>query len=215
MRISFPSPGTGLKRVGAIGVSGPVGLSLILTGYAVAVLVARAFVSLIAHCTQSCPAIRIEGFHLHHFYYGVGFVLISVTALAFVVDVRTRWDAALVLGIGAGLALDEVGLVLLRANYWDWASLAPIVTFGLAIATGLAYALRLRGASDYRILDKADVFTIISVLLGVTGFLYFVRPVRVYLTVASVASWTSAIFLMGVYGRKHLLRIRRGSFRSA
>jgi len=51
----------------------------------------------------------LRGFHLHHFYYGLGLVLLSVAALSFVEDIRSRWDVALVLGMGTGLMIDEVG----------------------------------------------------------------------------------------------------------
>jgi len=199
-----------LKRFRAPTIAGPVGLSFALAGYSAAVIVARAFVSLIAHCTQSCPAIRIEGFHLHHFYYGLGLVLLSVAALSFVEDIRSRWDVALVLGMGTGLMIDEVGLLLLGAQYWGQASLIPVLAFGLLLALGLAYALRVRGTSDFLSLDVADLMTIISVLLATAGFLYFARPVRTAITAFSAASWVIAVFLMGYYGRKHLLRILRG-----
>ena len=198
-----------MKRVRAPTIAGPVGLSFALAGYSAAVIVARAFVSLIAHCTQSCPAIRIEGFHLHHFYYGLGLVLLSVAALSFVEDIRSRWDVALVLGMGTGLMIDEVGL-LLGAQYWGQASLIPVLAFGLLLALGLAYALRVRGTSDFLSLDVADLMTIISVLLATAGFLYFARPVRTAITAFSAASWVIAVFLMGYYGRKHILRLLRG-----
>lgn len=171
---------------------------------------ARAFVSLIAHCTQSCPAVKIEGFHIHHFYYGVGLILISVTALGVLEDIRSRWDSTLVLGIGTGLALDEVGLILLGAGYWDSVSVMPIFFLGFLIGLGLVYSLRREGASDFGFLDRSDLLTILSVLLGVAGFLYFARPVRTVVIVASVASWAFAVLLLVYHGRRHLLRILRG-----
>ena len=199
-----------MKRFRAPTIAGPVGLSFALAGYSAAVIVARAFVSLIAHCTQSCPAIRIEGFHLHHFYYGLGLVLLSVAALSLVENIRSRWDVTLVLGIGTGLMIDEVGLLFLGAQYWGQASLIPVLAFGLLLALGLIYALRVRGMSDFSSLDVSDLMTILSVLLATAGFLYFARPVRTVITAVSAASWTFAVFLMAYYGRKHLLRILRG-----
>jgi hypothetical protein len=199
-----------LKQFKAPSVAGPVGLLFALAGYSVAVLVARAFVSLIAHCTESCPAIRLEGFHIHHFYYGLGLVVLSVVGLGLVENVRSRWDVALVLGLGAGLIIDEVGLVLLGARYWGQASLIPILGFGLVLGLGLIYTLRTEGTSDFGFLDRSDFLTILSVLLGVAGFLYFARPVRTVVIVVSVASWVFAVLLMGYHGRKHLLKIVRG-----
>lgn len=210
MRTSDAAGSTGLKRFKLPSVAGPVGLSFALAGYSVAVLVARAFVSLIAQCTQSCPMIRIEGFHLHHFYYGLGLVLLSVVSLSFMENIRSRWDGALVLGLGTGLIIDEVGLILLGAHYWGQASVVPILAFGLVLGLGLMYMLRMSGLSDFKFLDRSDLLTILSVLLAVAGFLYFVRPIRTVVTAVSVASWVFAVLLMGYHGRKHLLKILRG-----
>ncbi len=199
-----------MKRLRSPGVAGPVGLTFVLAGYSVAVLVARAFVSLIAHCVESCPTIRIEGFHLHHFYYGLALVVLSVAALGFTQGTITRWDSALVFGIGIGLLFDEVGMILLGAHYWDYMSILLILVPAAMLSLGIAYSLRLRGLSDFKILDRSDVLTTFSVLLAVTGFLYFVRPVRIFVATAAVGSWGSAVVLLGIHGRRHLLKIRRG-----
>ncbi len=191
-------------------IGGPVGISLALAGYSAALLVARTFVSLIAHCTQSCPAIRVEGFYFHHFYYGLIIVLVSFGVLSFARDARTRWDSALVLGIGTGLMVDETGLVLMRVGYWSPGSIGPILaTAGIFLFVAV-YCYRAQGFQDFRLLDKSDVLTIISILLGLAGFLYFARPVRMVVTAASFVSWGSAVILLGVYGRRHLLKILRG-----
>lgn len=203
-----------MKRLRTPGLAGPVGLSFALLGYSVAVLVARAFVALIAHCTQSCPTIRIEGFHLHHFYYGLALLILSLTTLSIVEDPRTRWDASLILGIGAGLVSDEMGLIFLGTRYWDQASFVPIFLFGLVLGSAAAYATYSQGVYDFRLLDKSDVFTVLSVLLAVSGFLYFTRPLRVLVAAGAVVSWIAAVFLMSVYGRKHLLKILRGQFQT-
>ncbi len=199
-----------MKRLRTPGISGPVGLTFVLAGYSIAVLVARAFVSLIAHCVESCPTIRIEGFHLHHFYYGLALVLLSLTALGVAQGTMTRWDAALVLGIGTGLLFDEAGMIFLGAHYWGEISVMLILVPAAMLSLGLAFSLGLRGISDFRILDRSDVLTTLSVLLAVTGFLYFVRPVRIFVATAAVGSWGSAVVLLGIHGRKHLLKIRRG-----
>ena len=203
-----------MKRLRTPGLAGPVGLFFALLGYSVAVIVARAFVALIAHCTQSCPTIRIEGFHLHHFYYGLALLLLSLSALSIVEGPRKQWDAALILGIGAGLVSDEVGLLFLGAPYWGQASMVPIFLFGLVLGSAAAYATYSQGVSGFRLLDKSDVFTVLSVLLAVSGFLYFTRPLRVFVAAGAVVSWIAAVFLMSVYGRKHVLKILRGQFQT-
>src|SRR3989442_3483854 len=82
---------------------GPVGFLLAAVGFTMAVIVARLFVALEARCTQSCPVIRVQGFHIHHLYYGVLLLLASSTIMVFATDGRTRLGTALVLGAGRGL----------------------------------------------------------------------------------------------------------------
>ncbi len=171
---------------------------------------ARAFVTLIAHCTQSCPALEFEGFHFHHFYYGLGLLAISIGIMGVGQDVRTRWDASLVLGIGTGLVFDEMGLILLAAGYWDPVSTLPIFLGGSALGLAAVYQFRRQGVSDFRILDRSDLLTVLSVLLALTGFLYFVRPVRMIVSTGAALSWAASLLLMSVYGRRHVLKILRG-----
>ncbi len=189
-----------------------MGLSFATLGYSIAVLVARAFVSLEAHCTQFCPVIHVQGFRMHHLYYGVVLLLLSASFLAFAENTKTRWDGALVAGIGIGLVADEVGLLVLKASYWDPASLIAIGAVGLALALAtLTDALR-AGLDDFHILDRYDVLTTFSVLLGLTGFLYFDVPPRAFIVAGALGSWGLAILLLSTAGRTHILRIRKGQF---
>lgn len=196
--LSTPSPG------------GPVGLSFTTLGYSVAVLVARAFVFLEARCVQSCPVVRLSGFRMHHLYYGLVLIMLSAMVLAFAEDIRTRWDGALVFGIGLGLAADEVGLLILKVSYWDSSSL--LVIFGIATFLGLtALTTSFRnGFDDFHILSRYDLLTSLAVLLGLTGFLFFDRPLRLFVGVAALSSWTLAILLFSTAGKTHLVRIRKG-----
>lgn len=189
-----------------------MGLSFATLGYTIAILVARAFVSLEAHCTQSCPVIHVQGFRLHHLYYGIVLLLLSASFLALAENTRTKWDGALVAGIGVGLIADEVGLLVLKVSYWDSASLIAIGAIGLALALAtLTTALR-AGLDDFHVLDRFDVLTACSVLLGLTGFLYFDVPPRAFIVAAALGSWGLAILLLSTAGRTHILRIRRGKF---
>ncbi len=200
----------GLKSLNAPSPGGPVGLSFASLGYSIAVLVARAFVTLEAHCVQACPIIHVQGFRMHHLYYGIVLVLLSASVLAFAENTRTKWDGALVAGIGVGLIADEVGLLILKVSYWDPASLVIIGGIGLALAAAtVATALR-TGTDDFHVLDRVDVLTAFSVLLGLTGFLFFDRPLRAFIVASALGSWGLAIILLSTAGRTHILRIRKG-----
>src|SRR3989442_10276112 len=81
---------------------GPVGFLFAAVGFTMAVIVERLFVAVEARSTQSCPVIWVQGFHIHHLYYGILLLLASSTIMVFATDVRTRWDTALVFGAGIG-----------------------------------------------------------------------------------------------------------------
>src|SRR6267143_941094 len=119
-----------------------------------AVIVARLFVAVEARCTQSCPVLRVQGFHIHHLYYGVLLLLASSTIMVFATDIRTRWDTALVFGAGIGLIADEVGLLILGVPYWAIASLVTIAIVGLALYLGTIYKLWTVGRRDFGFLDR-------------------------------------------------------------
>ena len=173
-----------------------------------AVFVARLFVAVEARCTQSCPVIRVQGFHIHHLYYGVILLLASSTIMVFATDVRTRWDSALVVGVGAGLIADEVGLLILRVPYWGVISLATTGLLGLALYLATVYKLWTVGRRDLGLLDRYQTLSIFAVVLAMLGFLYFGRPLRAMYVNAALVAWVSASILLLTFGRKHIQEIR-------
>ena len=188
---------------------GPVGFLFAAVGFTMAVIVARLFVSLEARCTQACPVIRVQGFHIHHLYYGVILLLASSTIMVFAGDVRTRWDSALVVGAGLGLIADEVGLLVLRVPYWATASLATIVAVGLALYLATVYKLWAVGRRDFGLLDRYQTLSIFAAALAMLGFLYFGRPLRAMYANTALVAWVSASILLLTFGRKHIQEIRR------
>jgi hypothetical protein len=174
-----------------------------------AVIVARLFVAVEARCTQSCPVIRVQGFHIHHIYYGVLLLLASSTIMVFATDVRTRWDTALVLGAGLGLVADEVGLLILRVPYWALASLATLAGVGLALYLATIYKILTIGRRDFGLLDRYQTLSIFAVVLAMLGFLYFGKPLRAMYVNAALVAWVSASLLLLTFGRKHIQEIRR------
>jgi hypothetical protein len=204
-----------LKSLKAPSPGGPVGLSFAALGYSIAVLVARTFVSLEARCITGCPVVRVSGFRMHHLYYGIALMVVAASFLAFAEDARTKWDGALVAGIGLGLVADEVGLLILKVSYWDMASILVIAVTGTILGLAALTAGLRQGFDDFRGLRKYDLLTSFSVLLGLTGFLYFDRPLRILVEGAALGSWVLAILLFSTAGKTHILRIRKGSLNPA
>ncbi len=123
---------------------------------------------------------------------------------------RVRWDAALIFGIGAGLCVDEAGLLLLTVPYNDPVSFLVIVSFGLAMFLGTAHAALRDGIREFRILDGVDVLIVLSILLFMAGVLYLDRPLITIVEVAGGVSWALAVALIILFGKKHLLRVWAG-----
>src|SRR5215510_138421 len=133
---------------------GPVGLFHALLGFSAAVLVARAweYAAREAHCSPTCPSFTSQLLRLHHFYYGVGLVSISVGILLFAKRQRVRWDEALFLGIGTGLFADEFGLVILGVPYTSELSVLVISIFASALSLGTTHAALRDGTKEFQTL---------------------------------------------------------------
>lgn len=190
-----------------------MGFSFATVGFSSAVLVARAweYVSLESYlrCGLSCPTRSSELFQLHHFYYGLAMLLVSVGFLSITRKQRVRWDAALIFGMGAGLLADEAGLLLVRIPYDDPFSLLLLFCIGLTLFAGTANAAVRDGTREFKVLDRADILTILSMLLGMAGVLYLDRPLIATVEVIGGASWACAMVLITLFGKKHFLRIWR------
>ncbi len=195
----------------SLGLGGPVGFCFATTGFCSAVLVARVweYVSLESYlrCGLSCPIRSSDVFQLHHFYYGLAMLLLATSFLAVTKRQRVRWDAALMFGIGAGLCIDEAGLLLLRVPYNDLLSIFLLALFGSAIFGGTINAAFRDGTREFRILDRADILTLLSILLGMAGVLYLDRPLITIVEIAGGVSWAFALALATLFGKKHFLRV--------
>ena len=195
-----------MKRAGSF--LGPVGLFFISLGFTVATLVARVFVLIESVCNQYCPVLRVEGFRFHHMYYGFILLLVSTGVMMFAVDARTRWDSALVAGIGLGLVADEVGLLILKLQYWNPISVGIVGGTGLFLYLATLVKSWRAGISDFHFVDRYQFLALVGLLLGFTGFLFFDRPARMIVEIGAVASWLASVVLVTRYGRKHFFLLR-------
>lgn len=134
--------------------------------------------------------------------------LVATGLLAVAKRQRVRWDAALIFGIGAGLCVDEAGLLLLRIPYNGLLSILLLTLVGLAIFGATANAALRDGIREFRILDRADVLTVLSILLALAGVLYLDRPLITIIQVIGGAFWALAVVLITLFGKKHFLKVR-------
>jgi len=136
-------------------------------------------------------------------------LLVSVGILSVTRRQRVRWDAALIFGMGAGLFADEAGLLLVGIPYDDPLSLLFIACIGVTLFAGTANAAVRDGTPEFKVLDRADILTVLSILLGMVGVLYLDRPLILIVEVAGGASWACSVVLITLFGKKHFLRIWR------
>lgn len=195
-----------MKRAGSF--LGPVGLFFISLGYTVSASIARLFVTIESVCIQGCPVFRAGGFRFHHMYYGFILVAVSLGVMVFAFDARTRWDSALVMGIGLGLIADEIGLLVLRVSYWSIISVAivgggALILYCATLANSLASGLR-----DFHFVDRYQFLALLGLLFGFTGFLFFDRPVRMIVEAVAVSSWLTSVILVTRYGPRHFFLLR-------
>ena len=195
-----------MQRVGTF--LGPVGLFFISLGYTVAVAIARLFVTIESVCSSHCPVFRVEGFRFHHMYYGFILFVISAGVMLYAADARTRWDSALVMGIGVGLIADEIGLLALKLPYWNLISFGIVAGTGLALYIATLFSAWKAGLRDFHFVDKYQFLALVGLLLGFTGFLFFDRPARMIVELAAIGSWLLSIILVTKYGRRHFFLLR-------
>jgi len=161
-------------------------------------------------CGFSCPIRSSDVFQLHHFYYGLAMLLVAISFLAVTKRQRVRWDSALIFGIGAGLCVDEAGLLLLRVPYNDLLSIFLLAWFGSAVLAGTVNAAFRDGTREFKILDRADILTLLSILLVLAGVLYLDRPLITIVEIAGGISWAFAVVLITLFGKKHFFRVWAG-----
>jgi len=195
-----------MKRAGSF--LGPVGLFFVSLGYTVAIGIARLFVTLESVCTQHCPVIKLQGFRFHHMYYGVLLLLVSLGVMIYASDARARWDSALVAGIGLGLIADEIGLLILKLSYWNIISVSIFAVGGLLLYLATALKSWRAGLSDFHFVDRYQFLAMIGFLLGLTGFLFFDRPVRMIVEATALGAWLASAILVTKYGRRHFFLLR-------
>jgi hypothetical protein len=141
-------------------------------------------------------------------YYGALLLLVSLGVMIYASDARARWDSALVAGIGLGLIADEIGLLVLRSPYWSPISVGIFAGGGLLLYLATALKSWRAGLSDFHFVDRYQFLALIALLLGLTGFLFFDRPVRMVVEITAVGAWLSSALLVTKFGRRHFFLLR-------
>jgi hypothetical protein len=96
--------------------------------------------------------IWFQGYHIHHFFFGFGMLVLAGWMLLF--TDRSRNLAAVIYGSGTGIFVDEIGMLLTEGDYFAGSSYVVAVTFATLLLTGV-YWNRLTFREDRNIRDLA------------------------------------------------------------
>jgi hypothetical protein len=105
---------------------------LALGAFLIAFVGARVFTTIFPH-----TVVIAGGIHFHHFWYGLGMVLVAgLLGIISTVPSHNR-SYAIVFGLGGGLIGDEVGLFLTFGNYYSNLTYFVAVAFFVSLAIAM------------------------------------------------------------------------------
>lgn len=112
-------------------------LALTFLSYCAVVIFARGLVFFTEAVGGAGPRLIISGLHIHHFFYGIGFLLLALF-LHHKSAGRLRDLQAILVGVGLGLVFDETSLWLPLGPDGYWA----VQNFFLVVAVGVVLMAR-------------------------------------------------------------------------
>jgi Ca2+/Na+ antiporter len=93
----------------------------------------------------------VDGYHLHHFYLGVLFLMISGWISINIRDEKKVLRiAAFLYGAGIGLIADETGLLFTFSDYWDNATYVVVAIITVILSSILLISLYLTRRKESR-----------------------------------------------------------------
>jgi len=136
---------------------------IILAFFLVSFVVARVFTAFFP-----LAVLKIEGYHVHHFWYGLALLAIGGWLGINYRDDHTERIAAIIFGIGGGLVGDEIGLLLTFGDYYSEIT----YTFVIALLT-FAFMVTLFKRHGQAIISELFGFFRLNIDLYVGLFLAF------------------------------------------
>ncbi|MGD0027940.1 MAG: hypothetical protein ABSC91_03265 [Candidatus Bathyarchaeia archaeon] len=158
-------------------------------------LVARAFTILRPH-----TMLKIGGYHIHHFWYGIALLAIGGWLGISYKSERISRLAAILYGAGGGIYGDEVGLQLTpTGNYWTGITYTLIIIF-LTIVLLIALFFRYSRviAAEFAGLTRSRAGLYFGILLAVISIAVLLR--RIDVTVSTVSAVLTIISILIVAG---------------
>lgn len=97
---------------------------IMLVSFLVSFVVARAFTAFFPSAV-----LEVQGYHIHHFWYGLALLTIGGWLGINYRDEHTERIAAIIFGIGGGLVGDEIGLLITFGDYYSDLTYTFVISF--------------------------------------------------------------------------------------
>lgn len=105
---------------------------LIFVSFLLSFLIARLYVYFFVPGLASADIFPLDGYVLHHFYYGIALIIIAAWIGLVHKDRNLERGASVLYGLGLGLFFDEIGLLLTEfADYWAGITYTFVVLISL------------------------------------------------------------------------------------
>ncbi len=107
---------------------------LIFISFLFSFVAARVYVYFLVPGLAGGDIFPFEKYTIHHFYYGVAFVMVAGWLALVHKDRNIERSASILYGLGLGLFFDEIGLLLTEfADYWTGITYTFVVTISLVM----------------------------------------------------------------------------------
>ena len=169
---------------------------LAIISFIASFLVARAFTILRPH-----TILKIGGYHIHHFWYGIALLAIGGWLGISYKSERISRLAAIFYGAGGGIYGDEVGLQLTpTGNYWTGITYTLIIIF-LAIVLLLALFFRYSKviAAEFAGLTRSRASLYFGILLAVISIAVLLRRIDVTVSIVSAVLTIISFLIIAGY----------------
>jgi len=166
---------------------------LALFSFAISFAIARTFTTLHRNII-----LKIGGFHVHHFYYGMILIAIGLCLVLALRQERIVRPAVVLIGSGGGLIGDEVGLIL-TGNYWTGITYTVVIFFLAFVSIGLLFKRYSKTISeDIRGLTLSRATFYFGIILATVSIAFLTRR-NLFIDFIAATTTAAACIIIIVY----------------
>jgi hypothetical protein len=156
-------------------------------------------------------SVRLRGYHIHHFWFGVALLAIGGWLGISYENERVNRIAAILFGAGGGLIGDEVGLLITFENYWTDITYTFVIIF-LTLASILIIVARYWQSisTEFTEFLRSSISLYIGVFLFAVSVAFTLQTRNPdIITGSSVAAVVGLVMIVAYFVQRVIIRTRR------